>query len=91
MDKLIKKARELREDIDNLPEVKEYYRLKSLYENDEELKRMRLEIARLKQLGKEEERKNLLSIYNSHPLVNNFEIAKQEVQNILLAIQNILN
>ena len=62
MDKLIQEAKELRKGIDNLPEVKEYYRLKSLYENDVKLKNMRIEIARLKQQGKEEERKNLLSI-----------------------------
>ena len=37
MDKIIEKAKSLREDIDNLPEVKEYYRLKTLYENDKEL------------------------------------------------------
>lgn len=91
MDKLIKEAKELREDIDSLNEVQEYYRLKKLYENDEELKQMRLEIARLKQQGKEEERNNLLAIYNSHPLVNNYELAKAEVESILLAIKNIIN
>ena len=91
MDKLIKEAEELREDIDSLNEVQEYYRLKKLYENDEELKQMRIEIARLKQQGKEEERNNLLTIYNSHPLVNNYELAKAEVESILLAIKNIIN
>ena len=91
MDKLIEEARELRRDIDSLPEVQEYYRLKKLYEEDEQLKQMRLEIARLKKDDKEEERSNLLEIYNSHPLVNNFEIAKREVESILLTIRNIIN
>ena len=88
MDEVIELAKELRKDIDNLPEVQEYYRLKILYENNEELSKMRSEIARLKQEGKEEERNNLLNVYNSHPIVNNYELAKNEVQNILLAIKN---
>ena len=90
MDKVIEQAKELRKDIDSLPEVKEYYRLKELMENDEELAMLRKEIARLKVEGKEEERNNLLKIYNSHPLVNNYEAAQEEVKSILLAIKNII-
>lgn len=90
MDKIIEDAKSLRKGIDNLPEVIEYRRLKSLYETDEELARMRKEIARLKASGKEEEGKNLLKIYESHPLVNNYEVAKQEVMDILLVIKNII-
>lgn len=90
MDEIILKAKELRKDIDNLPEIKEYYRLKILYENDEELRKMRKEIARLSSLYKEEEKKNLLNIYNNHPLVNNYEAAKEEAQKILLTIKNII-
>lgn len=90
MDKLIKQAQEIRNDIDNLDEVKEYYRLKVLYEKDEELKRMRQDIARLKMEGKEEERNNLLKIYNSHPLVSNYNVAMEEVKSILLSVKNII-
>ena len=90
MDKIIEEAKSLREDIDSLPEIKEYYRLKELYENDQTLKEMRRDIARLKSEGKEEERNNLLQIYNSHPLVNNYEMAKEEAEHILLVIKNII-
>ena len=90
MDKVLEEARKLREDIDELPEIKEYLKLKQLIETDDELKKMRLEIARLKSLGKEEERNNLLNIYNNHPLVNNFEIAKEEAHSILLTIRNLI-
>ena len=90
MDKIIEEAKSLREDIDSLPEIKEYYRLKELYENDQTLKEMRRDIARLKSEGKEEERNNLLQIYNSHPLVNNYEMAKEEAERILLVIKNII-
>ncbi len=91
MDKIVQDAKKLREEIDNLPTVQEYYHLKSLYEADEELANMRREIARLKNEGKEEERKNLLEIYNNHPLVNNYELAKQEVESLLLVIKNIID
>ena len=90
MDKIVEEAKSLREDIDSLPEIKEYYRLKELYENDQTLKEMRRDIARLKSEGKEEERNNLLQIYNSHPLVNNYEMAKEEAERILLVIKNII-
>lgn len=90
MDKIVQDAKSLREEIDSLPSVQEYYRLKSLYEADEELANMRKEIARLKKEGKEEERKNLLERYQNHPLVNNYEAAKQEVESLLLVIKNII-
>ena len=90
MDEIIKTAKELREEIDNLPEVQEYYRLKELYEKDQELKEMRTKIALLKQQGKEDERNNLLKLYNSHPLVNNFQIAEEELKELLRTIQTII-
>ena len=90
MDKILEETKSLREDIDSLPEIKEYYQLKTLYENDQHLKEMRKEIARLKSEGKEEKRNNLLQIYNSHPLVNNYELAKEEAERILRVIKDII-
>ena len=91
MDKIIKEAKSLREDIDSLPEIQEYYRLKELMEKDEELSRLRKEIARLAKEGKLEERKNLLEIYNYHPLVNNYNLAMEEAKQILKSIKDIIN
>lgn len=91
MDKIIEEAKSLRNGIDSLPEIQEYYRLKNLMENDEELATLRKEIARLAQEGKNEERKNLLEIYNNHPLVNNYNLAMEEAKSILLAIKDIIN
>lgn len=91
MDKIIEEAKSLRKDIDSLPEIKEYYRLRNLMENDKELSRLRIEIARLTNEGKLEERKNLLEIYNSHPLVNNYSIAMEEAKSILRTIKDIIN
>jgi cell fate (sporulation/competence/biofilm development) regulator YmcA (YheA/YmcA/DUF963 family) len=91
MDKIIEEVKSLRNDIDSLPEIQEYYRLRELMEKDEELSRLRKEIARLTSEGKTEERKNLLAIYNSHPLVNNYNIAMEEAKSILRAIKDIIN
>lgn len=91
MDKIIEEAKSLRNDIDSLPEIQEYYRLRELMEKDEELSRLRKAIARLAYEGKTEERKNLLAIYNSHPLVNNYNIAMEEAKSILRAIKDIIN
>ena len=90
MDKVIETAEKLKQSLLELPEFKEYLNLKDLYEKDESLKQMRLDIARLKAEGKEEERKNLLEIYNNHPLVNNYNIAKEEVKEILQTIKDMI-
>lgn len=91
MDEILTKAKEIRKEVDNLPQVKEYYRLKELYEKDDELKRLRGEIARLASEGKNKQRKALLEIYNSHPLVSNYNQAKEEVIILLNEIKNILD
>ncbi len=91
MDNVIEAATKLSTAIEELPEVQEYLRLKSLLEQNEELKEMRTNIARLTNEGKLEERDNLIKIYNSNPLVSNFEISRKEVEQILLQVKNILD
>ena len=90
MDKVIEEAVALRKEINSLPEIQEYFRLKELFEKDTSLQEMRQNIAKLKSEGKEEERKNLLEVYNKHPLVNNYYLTKEEAISILNTIKNIL-
>lgn len=90
MDKVIEKAKELSKEIQNTPEVKEYLRLKELFESDQELATMRQDIARLASENKLIERDNLLKIYNSHPLVSNYEAAKESVNQLLNTIKQFL-
>lgn len=90
MDEVVELAKTLKQEIDKLPEMQEYLHLKTLLEKDEQLATMRGEIARLQNEGKTKEKENLLAIYNSHPLVNNFYIAKEEVTNLLSSISQIL-
>ena len=88
MDEVINAAKELKRAIDNLPLTKEYYFLSNLLENDESLKEMRKEIARLSFEGKEQERENLLKVYNSNPLVSNYLAIKNELSDLLKEIVN---
>ena len=83
--------KELATELYALPEVKEFLRLKECLEKDKELKEMRQEIARLTNEGKKQERDSLLSIYNSHPLVVNYQASREEVISLLSQIKDILS
>ena len=91
MDKTDKALQHLREELYKLPEVREFLQLKEALEKDEELKAMRQEIARLTNEGKKEEHDNLLSVYNSHPLVVNYLAMRDEVIALLTQIKDILS
>ena len=81
----------LKKELDNSSIIQEYLNLKSVLENDEELKKMRDEIARLASENKLEERDALLAIYNAHPIVSNYEQAREEVIALLNQIKDILS
>lgn len=81
----------LKDELDKSEIIQEYLSLKSVYEKDEELKKMREDIARLANEGKKEEHDALLEIYNSHPIVINYEQAREEVQALLEQIKDILS
>ena len=83
--------KELATELYALPEVKEFLRLKECLEKDKELKAMRLEIARLTNEGKIEEHNNLLNVYNSHPLVVNYQAMREEIISLLNQIKDILS
>lgn len=91
MDSVEELVLQLKNELDNLPEIKEFMQLKKLVEDDEELKKMRLEIARLQNEGKKEEHDNLLKRYYAHPLVNNYLIVREEVSQLLRQIKNTLS
>ena len=90
-DELELSLEKLKKELDNSPIIQEYLSLKEVLESDEELKKMREEIARLTSEDKLEEREALLAIYNSHPIVVNYEQARQEVINLLNQIKDILS
>ena len=90
MDKVLEKAKELRALIDETPEMKEYLKNKELLENNKDVYELKRNIANLKAQGKLAEAKNLEDIYNSHPLVNNFEVSKEALYELLKTIESII-
>ena len=90
MDEVIKKAQELSEQIKKEPIVIEYLRLKSLIENDKDLSILRKKIAEAASKKDEVNHQRLKEMYDNHPLVNNFYLFKEEVENLLLEIKNII-
>ena len=81
----------LSKEFKNSYEYKEYMRLKPLFENDKELKDLRLNIAKLTSEGKKEEKDRLLEIYNNHPLVVNFEYTKEALYSTIRQMIQILS
>lgn len=88
LDEILQK---LKEELDNSPVIQEYLRYKYALENKEELKRMRRDIARLTSENKLEKRDALLAIYNSHPIVTNYNLIEEEVKSLLNQIKDILS
>ena len=90
MDKVLEKAKELRVEIEKTPEYLEYIKNKELLENNKDVHELKQNIANLKAQGKLEEAKNLEKLYNEHPLVNNFEVSKEALYELLKTIQYII-
>ena len=93
---------ELKEQLINEPIVKEYFRLLSLIENDEQLSILDKEIKIHQKLMstnmnndeiyfKEKEiYESKLNQYNTHPLIINFNNTKDEVASLLQQLEQIL-
>ena len=90
MDKVLEKAKELRLAIEETAEYQEYIKNKQLLENNKDVIELKHNIANLKAQGKLQEAQNLEKLYNSHPLVNNFEVSKDALYELLKTIQNII-
>ena len=90
MNELDKTLTDLKNHLDNLPLINEFLRVKDIFEKDEELIQMRQNIARLANDGKKEEHQALLDIYNSHPIVINYNLLRDDVLSLLNEIKDIL-
>ena len=90
MDKVLEKAKELRLAIEETGEYKEYIKNKELLEKSEDVIELKHNIANLRAKGKLEEAKNLEKLYNNHPLVNNYEVSKEALYQLLKTIESII-
>ena len=90
MDKVLEKAKELRALIEETSEYKEYLKNKELLEKSEDVIELKHNIANLRVKGKLEEAKNLEKLYDSHPLVNNYEASKEALYQLLKVVESII-
>lgn len=90
MDKVLEKAKELRLAIEQTSEFQEYMKNKELLEKSEDVIELKHNIANLKAKGKLQEASNLEKLYQSHPLVNNYELSKDALYQLLITIESII-
>ena len=88
MDKILEKANELKNALNNTKEFKEYLRVKELYETSDDVNALLTEMKHYK--GNPEMLEKVTKEYNAHPLVVNYKEARQEVESILRVIKDIL-
>ena len=90
MDKILEKAKELRAAIEETAEYQEYMKNKELLENSGDVIELKHEIANLRAKGKLKEANNLEELYKKHPLVNNYEVSKEALYQLLKTIESII-
>ena len=90
MDKVIEKAKELRLAIEETPEYQEYIKNNEMLEKSEDVIELKHNIANLRAKGKLTEANNLEKLYNSHPIVNNYEVSKEVLYQLLKTIESII-
>lgn len=90
MDKVIEKAKELKAALDETPEMKEYLKYKDLYENSEDVIELKHNIANLRAKGKLNEANNLQALYDSHPIVVNYQASKEALMELLKTVQSLI-
>ena len=90
MDKVLEKAKELRAAIEETAEFQEYMKNKELLENSGDVLELKHNIANLRAKGKLQEANNLEGLYNNHPLVNNYEVSKEALFQLLKTLESII-
>lgn len=88
MDKIIDKAKELKESLLETKEYQEYLRVKALYDNSEEVKSLLAQMKMFK--GDPKRLEHINKEYESHPLVTNYIEARKELESILRVVKDII-
>ncbi|MGM9873787.1 MAG: hypothetical protein ACI31G_02555 [Bacilli bacterium] len=91
MNKIKKLTLKLKEQIYEEPLVKEYFRLKQLIENDEQISLLKKQIAKSKKEKNDIEYNRLMELYNDNPLIKNFSSVENEVYALLNQIKESLD
>lgn len=81
-------AKKINNELKNIPEIKEYLRLKSLFDEDSYIQQL------IKQMDNphisQEEYDRLMKDYLSNPLVNNYLQSRQEALDIINTIKDMI-
>lgn len=89
---LFNQVLDLKEIIYDLPEVKEYLKLKKAINNSKSLQSLDKKIKYLKKCHMSDEEKNeynfLLNEYNSNAIIQNYLEASRNLKNVLFEIKN---
>lgn len=91
MNKIKKACLSLKEELYNDPLVKQYFYLKNLLENDEDIARLRKEISKAKKNKNDVLYNKLMDEYNSNPLVKNYYNVENELYSLLKQIKDSLD
>ena len=86
MDKIIELTTEIKALIEKEPLVIEYRRIENLYQNNNEIKAIVRKIDDANRNKNEMLKNELIKEYNEHPLVRNYIVLKEEVQEFLKEI-----
>lgn len=89
MNRIDQLARELRQELENLDIIKEYNKVKSEVDSNQDLNYLKAKIA--KSTNDKELHRKLLDEYNSHPLVSNLHELENEVEVLLKEVTEIIN
>lgn len=87
MDKLLESVKELNNLLKEEPLVKEYFEVKKIYDESEDIAILKKQIALAKKEDKKEEYNILLHKYHTHPIVNNYLSLKDEVMELLMMVR----
>ena len=91
MNKILESASVLREELQRDERIKEYLNLKKLFEENDELVRIRKQLINLQKDNKIEEYTSLKTKYDSNPLVKNYYSSKEEVNDLIRDIIEVLD
>ena len=91
MNKILEEAINLRQALMEDERVQEYFRLKKLFEESEDLIDMRKNLALYKEEGREVEYSNIKELYEHHPIVINFYNSKEEVKDLINDVIEVLD
>lgn len=90
-DRVIELSKELKENLNNEPVLREYLRIKDIFEKDSLLNDLRKNIAIAKEKNDKERYDTLKEMYDNLPLVKNFYQLQDEVVELLQQVNQIIS